>query len=267
VLRSDLLVCIFEDNLRALAPLVRLRRRQSVLIVCWLAEDVASLDSRERRAWRRKLTAFDKVLVLSRNQVSILQNAFTLPDGFVSAIPFGVSVRATETVQTQPGSVTALGTDRGRDFTTFVEAVRDTSIPATIVTTSAVADRLGDVGTVNVIGPLAYTDYLREIQRAEVVVSPTHVLAYPTGQTVLLEALALGKPTVVTRSPALADYVTDGIDTVLVEAHQPAELRNAIEKVLADPALRDSLAAHARQTAQRFTESAMWQAIAERVAP
>ena len=92
-------------------------------------------------------------------------------------------------------------------------------------------------------------------------------MAYPTGQTVLLEALALGKPTIVTRSPALAEYVTDGVDTILVEPHQPAELRNAIEKLLADPVLRESLATNARRTAERFTEAAMWQAVAERVAP
>jgi glycosyltransferase involved in cell wall biosynthesis len=262
VLRSDLLISIFEDNLRVLAPMARLRRRPSVLIVCWLAEDLRTIGPRERRAWRRKLTSFDKVLVYSRNQVPILQGELDLPDGFVSAIPFGVTVRAAlPDVPIEPGSVTALGTDRGRDFATFIEAVRDTPIPATIVTNFVIAERLTDVGSVQVIGPLAYEDYLREMQRAEVVVSPTQVLAYPTGQTVLLEALALGKPTIVTRSPALDDYVTDGVDTILVEAHQPAQLRNAIEQVVADKTLRDSLSAHGRETAGRFTERAMWSAL------
>jgi hypothetical protein len=263
ILRADLVVCMFEDNLRLLSPIVRMRRRPSVLVVCWLAEGVERLTTRERRRWRRRLTAFSGVAVFSANQVELLQCALGLQPGTVRSVPFGVHMPPADAGPPVPGSVVAVGSDRGRDFGTFVDALRDHPAPVTIVTNSVLARSISDPGGIRVIGPIDHAEYLAELRRAEVVVSPTHQFAYPTGQTVVLEAMAVGKPCVVTRSAALDDYVTDGVDVLLVPPHDPAELRHTIDKLIGDEDLRRSLAAGARLTAARFSERAMWSAIME----
>jgi glycosyltransferase involved in cell wall biosynthesis len=276
ILRADLFVCFLEDNLDALWLLVRLRRlltrrsgHRSVLVVCWLAEDARRLPARHRRRWRRRLTSFDRVVVFSANQVAILQTELRLPAGLVEAVPFGVTVAAaddsgpsTPSAPSGPaGPVVAAGVDQGRDYPTFVEALGNLPTPVTIVTNTEQARALHTRGRVSVIGPLPRQAYLATLREAEIMVLPTHELAYPTGQTVLLESLALGKPCVVTRSAALDDYVSDGVDVLLVPAGDAAALREAVEQLQSDAELRHRLAVAARRTGLRFSESRMWTAI------
>jgi glycosyltransferase involved in cell wall biosynthesis len=55
---------------------------------------------------------------------------------------------------------------------------------------------------------------------------------------------------VATRTGGLADAIEDGVDGMLVPPASPAELRTAIEKLLADPALRAELGIRARARAE-----------------
>jgi glycosyltransferase involved in cell wall biosynthesis len=69
---------------------------------------------------------------------------------------------------------------------------------------------------------------------------------------VLIEAMACGVPVVATSSPGTRDIVTHGADGLLVEAHEPAALAAALERVLGDPALRERMSKEARRRAQAF---------------
>lgn len=285
LLRANLVVSIFEDNISALTWVVRLRsrlpgrdRRMSVLVVCWLAEDIHRMTARERRRWRRRLSIFDRVLVFSSNQVDLLRDGLELRSGLVTMVPFGVTVPVPDrqappaaTHRPTAGLVLSVGTDRGRDFQTFVAALSDFPAPVTVVTNAEHAGRLRDTGGIRVYGPIERSEYLSLLNEAEVVVCPSLPFAYPTGQTVLLEALASGRPCVVTRSAALDDYVTDGVDVKLVPAGDPAALRAAVDELRSNATLRASLSRAARKSGAQFTEARMWSAIvaasAQRVDP
>ena len=54
------------------------------------------------------------------------------------------------------------------------------------------------------------------------------------------------------RSPGTREIVTDGVDGLLVDRHEPAALADALERVLEESGLRARLAAEARRTATRF---------------
>jgi glycosyltransferase involved in cell wall biosynthesis len=278
VLQADLVVCIFEDNLPVLARLLRLRsllrRGQNVLLVCWLAQTLAESTAQQRRRWRRRLTAFDRVLVFSSNQVQLLTDALDLPDGLVGSVPFGVAVpdliarsSANRVDEDESNLILSVGNDVGRDYQTFVEAVAAIDAPATIITNVLHARGLPAEPGVDVIGPVQREEYLSFVERAAVVVSPTHPLPYPTGQTVLLEAMAMGKSCVVTRSSALDDYVSDGVDVLLVPPHNAVALRGAIQRLQHDAEQRRRLGSNARRRAQQFSENAMWTAVVEAADP
>jgi glycosyltransferase involved in cell wall biosynthesis len=68
------------------------------------------------------------------------------------------------------------------------------------------------------------------------------------------EAAACGTPAVVTRIAGHADAVAEGRSGML--AGNGEEFRNALDRVLSDAALRDRLAAGAREHAARFTWAA-----------
>ena len=69
---------------------------------------------------------------------------------------------------------------------------------------------------------------------------------------VLVEAMACGVPVVATSSPGTCEIVTDGVDGLLVEQHEPAALAAALARVLEEPGLRARMTVEARRTARRF---------------
>jgi hypothetical protein len=137
------------------------------------------------------------------------------------------------------------GGGAGRDFRSLVEAVRGTSVRLRLVVFAP-----SDVGAapenVSVEGPLPRDQFLARMAGAACVAVPLLSAGSPHGQTTLVQALALGKPVVATRSVGVVDYVEDGAEGFLVEPGDVNGYRRAFERLLADPALRARCGERAR---------------------
>lgn len=72
---------------------------------------------------------------------------------------------------------------------------------------------------------------------------------------VALEAMATSRPLIASRMGGLRDIVVDGETGYLVEPSNPVALREAIEKLLANSALRESMGQAARQRVNQFKAS------------
>ena len=83
-------------------------------------------------------------------------------------------------------------------------------------------------------------------ERASVVVVPSRREGYGV---VAREAMAHGRPVVATAVGGLVDAVEDGVTGVVVAPREPRALRQALERLLADGALRARLGAEARRRA------------------
>ena len=67
----------------------------------------------------------------------------------------------------------------------------------------------------------------------------------------LLEAMSCGLPCVATRVSGSEDLITDGINGLLVEPEQPAEMAQALRRLIEDTALAQKMAQEARATVAR----------------
>jgi glycosyltransferase involved in cell wall biosynthesis len=85
----------------------------------------------------------------------------------------------------------------------------------------------------------------RRLRRAAVVVGPLLPAERSTGQVVMFEAMALGKPVVATRCIGTEDYIRDGENGLLVEPGDAKGLADAVNRLLRDPAWATRLAARA----------------------
>jgi glycosyltransferase involved in cell wall biosynthesis len=94
-------------------------------------------------------------------------------------------------------------------------------------------------------------------QRSTVHVIPSHYEGLPT---VLLEAMACGRPVVATAVSGSLDVIEDGVNGVLVPARSPEALATAVDDLLGDPARRDRLGQAARET---ILAEYTWEAIAD----
>ena len=104
-------------------------------------------------------------------------------------------------------------------------------------------------------------DMLRLMARASVVAISTDDVDVSSGQLVALQAMALGKAVVATRSAALDDYIDDGENGLLVDK-DAAALRHAIDKLMGDPALKQRMGeAGRRRFAERHTAERLAEAV------
>lgn len=80
----------------------------------------------------------------------------------------------------------------------------------------------------------------------------------------LLEAMAAGVPAIATRVGGIPEIVTDGESALLVEPGQVAPLKNALDRLLGDPALGELLARRSQQLIeQRHNPQARFEALTQ----
>ncbi len=111
-------------------------------------------------------------------------------------------------------------------------------------------EQVTDLGldeAVDFLGWVTGEQKLACMRRARLLVLPSHLEQQPM---VLLEAMALGTALVATRVGGVPDIVRDGVDGILVEPGDSAQLAAALKDLWSDAELRQSLAQSARARVQ-----------------
>ena len=139
-----------------------------------------------------------------------------------------------------------------RDYATLVEAVHDLQIHVVLAAASPWSKRRVDFSQARLLPNVIirrYTQFeLRQLYAlSEFVVMPLHPVAFQAGVTTILEAMAMGKAVICTRTPGQTDVVVDNETGCYVEPHQPAALRAAIVSLLGDPARRKAMGQRGRE--------------------
>jgi glycosyltransferase involved in cell wall biosynthesis len=169
-------------------------------------------------------------------------------------VPFGVDVEAfAPHVNGSPDAdVVSVGADPRRDFALLATiAERHPDLRFGIVAGPEHARAL-DLAPANVaVETDVPLERVRErLAGARVVALPVRRNSYSGATTVLLQAMALGKPVVVSRTDAIAEgyRLEDGVNCRLVEPGDEAAFERALLETLADP---QALGTRARETVER----------------
>lgn len=270
LLRSaDVTLAIFESEGHGLAAMRRIGLTSSdapfVIMSCWLAELAKKGSPSKLRLYKWLYRDVDIVTVFSSNQVATLNELLGIDKERIAVIRFGIDLEElTELVTSDSGRVVAAGRDLGRDWVTLARAAAGSSWEVDLISRTSQIDEVGLPQQVNLIGQVERSEYLRYLAAASVVAIPTEVREYPTGQSVLLEAMALGKACVVTDTPAMREYVDNGRTGILVPPHDSEALRRAIDWLLAEPDRARELGRQARLEAVRQGGAAdMWSQVAD----
>ena len=105
------------------------------------------------------------------------------------------------------------------------------------------------------LGPLPHDEVLPLFRSARAVIVPS-IWADPC-PTVVLEAMAAGRPVVASASGGILDMVVDGVTGLLVPPGDVSALAEAISSVLRDPRAAQAFGAAGRDRARGFTVSAV----------
>jgi len=102
---------------------------------------------------------------------------------------------------------------------------------------------------IHILGFVSRAHLLASVRRADVVALPS---LWETFTVAGLEAMALGRPVVLTAVGGTPEFCTDGVDSLLVPPSDPDALGRAIVRLLEDTELRERMGNQAARTAEQY---------------
>jgi glycosyltransferase involved in cell wall biosynthesis len=210
-----------------------------------------------RRSYRSAYRRLHAIVAYGRGEADALRAWLGAGGPDVVFVPFGVDV---DYFRPQPGSepdedVVSVGVDPRRDFALLLRLAE--RVPERRLRLVCSAEHARALGTpppnVAVESDIPLAAVRERLARARVVVLPVRENTYSGATTALLQAMACGKPVVVSRTAAIADgyHLEDGVNCRLVPPGDLAALEAAVSELLADAGLAAALAARARATVER----------------
>ena len=207
--------------------------------------------------WRAKTALFRWVsrralgiLTNSSPEVGLISRRFGIPETKLRFVPMYTTLPPTESPPQNEGFVFSIGRSL-RDWDTLLRAAPLFAAPLRLVLGKRHRLPAPIPPNVQVSRNLSLKESLDWMRRAAVVAIPLVPSERSTGQVVLFEAMAMGKPVVATRAAGTVDYVRDGENGLLVEPGDAPALALAIRRLLQDPALARRLAATALEDCRR----------------
>lgn len=148
--------------------------------------------------------------------------------------------------------VLAAGRDAGRDYATLFQAVAAAPFEAQVVCSPPNVRWLALPPNVQVSYDIPPAALRRDYARANAVAIPTQgddsvAGSDCSGTLVALDALAMGRPVVITERASVHEYVQPGHHVRTVPPGDPAALRRELEAVLGDPAQAAAMATAGRE--------------------
>ena len=211
-------------------------------------------------AWRRrKLNSISLknmwTQLFGEGELADVKKFYDVPDLRIEVNQFGVDTGFWVPDEYEGDYVLAVGNDERRDYELLVKAAKEVNEKFKIVTRRKIKNTIPP--NVEIIKgswhKQALTDEsLRELyQKARMIVIPLKNSPQPSGQSVCLQAMACGKPVILTRTDGLWSNVMmrDGVNGILTPPDNVVELASAIKSLWDDGMERHRIGSSARETA------------------
>jgi len=186
----------------------------------------------------------------SSREVAYYGNVFGWNPGKARFVPFHTDPKLLDDPQDATEDFIFSGGRSYRDYDTLLVAVAGTSIPTVIVSSGTYRPTMDLPPNVTIMRDLPMDDFNRLLGRCRLFVLPLQEKEISTGQSVLLQAMAMGKAVVATKTSGTVDYIEDGVDGHLVAPHDPENLRQRITRLFGDDEMIARLGANAKKSAR-----------------
>jgi glycosyltransferase involved in cell wall biosynthesis len=264
--RYDAIFSNSESISMPLALLFKTRRRRPAHVV--IGHRLSA--PKKRAVLRLTHPQMDGIFVYSAVQQRYAQTALGIPESRLHLIPFHADARFFAPRAAAPGGrprIVSAGLEL-RDYPTLIEAVRGLDIDVSLAAASPWSKRAnetqGRVLPENVTARAYNYRELRDLYAsASFVVVPLYETDFQAGVTTILEAMAMGKAVIATRTTGQRDVIEDGVSGVYVPPGDPAAMRAAIEGLIASPQRAAEIGANARRVIESRMSLDLW---ADRIA-
>lgn len=201
----------------------------------------------------------DRFICFAKEECDYYAETFNVDKCKFMYVPFGVKLNG-NVDKGDDGFVFAVGrSNRNYDF--LIKTMKDTSYKVIIACDNY--KNAGAFPNIKVLNDCQNQDMINIMARCHCVVVPLNDLNVSSGQLVALQAMALGKPVICTKSDGIKDYVVNGKTGFLVKNMQD-EWLNALKELYSDMDDYHKMGKCAVELYnERFTEEAMFKRIAK----
>jgi glycosyltransferase involved in cell wall biosynthesis len=204
----------------------------------------------------------DRFFVYSTWQKRFIERRWRIAPERVIFTPFMVDTRFFAPEQVTPSTsdtplICSVGLE-ARDYPTLLAAVRDLDVCVTIAAASPWskrADSTQDQAIPKNVTVHRFSQFdLRQLYAdSRFMVMPLHNVEFQAGVTAILEAMAMGRAVICTRTPGQTDVIIDGETGLYVPPGDPQALAAAIKYLLANPREAERMG----QAGRRLVEQSM----------
>lgn len=174
------------------------------------------------------------MLTNSTEEIDTVHRRYQIPKERIRYVPLHTNIKQPRVVTTDDRFVLCAGRTL-RDYDTLLEAAASFKLPLVVICGRHDLQSVALPEGTTVKTEIARDHYLKLVESCTVLALPLLNTERSTGQVVLLEAMALGKPVVTSLSPGTRDYVIHGENGLLIEVGDSHALAAEVNKVIDQP--------------------------------
>jgi glycosyltransferase involved in cell wall biosynthesis len=190
------------------------------------------------------------VICVSQAQAEFAVSNMAFPTSDVDFVYDKVDHRFFRPDHNQDGDyILAIGQEQ-RDYKTLVDAINGTGFKLVIVASSPWSQfnlEIIEKPDVSLVSKISYTELRDLYNGAEMILVPLFENNYGAGLNTLLEAMAMAKPLIITRTEGIENYIQHGETGLYASPGDPTELRDHVLRLRDDSKERKRLGSNARQ--------------------
>ncbi|MBN1481255.1 glycosyltransferase [candidate division KSB1 bacterium] len=228
------------------------KRPKIVIAQLIIPKRPASLNQYLREAFiRYALKRVDTVIVYSTIEAEQFEKRYGNGSTLFTFLPLGI-----ELSNHRPASdehYIFSGGRSNRDYATLVKAVTGLNFKVKIAAQRFNVSELALPENVETYFDVYGESFSRLLAGATIVVIPLERADESSGQLVLLNAMAFGKPIIITRSRGVEDYIRDGENVITVPRQNMFALRTELDNLLNSPEERRRLGVYAKESVKSFS--------------
>lgn len=224
--------------------------------------------SKPRQArWLQKTHShFDAVILMSSVQRNVALHTLGVPEHKLPLLRWPVDTKFWRELPLEETMICSVGREM-RDYSTFITAVCDTGIPAHIAANivagkndpwiQTLSDAQDKYPTITV-GKKNFRELRELYARSRFLVMPVLATDTDNGSTSILEAMAMGKPVICSRTEGQVDIIVEGKTGLYVPLNDPRAMRDAIVHLWNNPEKARAMGKEAQAHVQRHHTLEHW---------
>lgn len=218
---------------------------------------------KKKRLLRALHSQMDAVFLYAATQEEYAVKTLGIPAAKLYLIPFHADHHFYRPIPAETRNMICSAGLEWRDYLTLLEAVKGLDVEVRLAAASPWSKHKNETENRELPANVSARRYeyhqLRDLYAAaRFVVVPLYENDFQAGVTTILEAMAMGKAVIATRTTGQQDVIEDGHNGIYVPPGDPGAMRTAIERLLKDPEEAARLGANARRTIEERMSLELW---------